>query len=830
MTGFVFLSLGACVRKLLVLLLLAMALLGIGAAGAVEVTVTVKPDGSFEPQWVRIRDGDTVAWRLPIPGLPPGTIGKTFTTHAIIPVRPTLQPQQVPGLDICADYKRYDPGDPNEFTGPMPAGASGIFALGPMGSGAMWSGFEEKSGRRDCDACKADKTLELEVQTEAGVRCLCETGEPYATMKDTWQDPDITGVLIRMEWNAVHTGPGRFDWTALDREIGRAVGNGKLYSLVFRAGKHGTPDWIFHPEIDMPSPGAPTRQRLPAVRRLHFKDGGSNLEADRCGSDMDLGSPADEAYRRYYFELLREVAEHVKTKNAWYRALASIKPSGMNLFTDENRLPKRCETASDCPCNTETWATAAEVGYTPTKLREFYQKQMEVLAESYPGKDMSYMLIQDGFPQVNDSRQYLGQPGLDIWDAEDIKARGGNPCEFPPKGTLPSGAQQTECVLQDGASTYGTRFVVQHNALKPQCGDNDNDGIEDCRPNRWTRQAGSDGQIVGFQTTNATNGVDSPEHLEAALQNGYCDSQATFFEIYEQRLWEIRKTRSDGVLDAHARTPAGCVLPGGPRTLGDWDNLLHIRRRERGVTLKLPDAFPTVHRHQFTRTLKTNEEQRFTYVNGHQCGEGSTPKYGVVAILAQPWVVTTQSAAAHITPVSGFDVLGPSHKPIPATVSSQSRVTSDKRIALSGISLGEDEEVPCSLSLSFQDLPGQPNINASLPLTTTLSGSGACRPAAASTRTAAFTAPHFVRGISVCTSGTIPQVRGIRIDAATVNKDGTVSKAAEPSKTVTLGGCDSWQPARNCPTDHIAVGVRAYFTAAGGFTGLALQCKALDAR
>ena len=73
-------------------------------------------------------------------------------------------------------------------------------------------------------------------------------------------------------------------------------------------------------------------------------------------------------------------------------------------------------------------------------------------------------------------------------------------------------------------------------------------------------------------------------------------------------------------------------------------------------------------------------------------------------------------------------------------------------------------------------------------------------------------------------------MRGIRIDAVNVNKDGTVTNAAEPSKTVTLGGCSSWQPARNCPTGEIGVGIKAYFTASGGFTGLALQCKALEAR
>ena len=414
---FGFVSPHTCSRKLLAALLLAIVLAGVGTAAAVEINVTVKPDGSFDPQWVRIRDGDTVAWRFPIPGLPPRTILNTVTTRAIIPVRPALRPQQVPSMDICTDYKPYDPADPNEFIGPMPQAASGIFTLGPLGMDAMWPGFEEKTGARNCDACKQDKTLELEIETQAGIRCLCETGEPYATMKDTWQDPDITGVFIRLDWSAVHTGPGQFNWDVLDREIGRAVRNGKLYSLGFRAGEAGTPDWIFHPTIDVPATGQAARQLLTAVKRLCFVDSDDPV-AGHCGSDMSLGSPSDEAYRTYHFALLRAVAAHIKEKNAWYRALAYVKPSGMNLFTAENRLPIHCVTG--CPCSTKTWADG---DYTPKKLREFYREQMNVLAEAFPGKDMSYQLIQDGFPKVNDFGEYLGQPGLDLWDAEDVKNR-----------------------------------------------------------------------------------------------------------------------------------------------------------------------------------------------------------------------------------------------------------------------------------------------------------------------------------------------------------------------------------------------------------------------
>ena len=44
-------------------------------------------------------------------------------------------------------------------------------------------------------------------------------------------------------------GPGTadasFDFTILDREVGKAVKNGKLYSLAIKAGDDGTPAWLF---------------------------------------------------------------------------------------------------------------------------------------------------------------------------------------------------------------------------------------------------------------------------------------------------------------------------------------------------------------------------------------------------------------------------------------------------------------------------------------------------------------------------------------------------------------------------------------------------------
>jgi hypothetical protein len=537
-------------------------------------TVIVKPDGSFEPKWTYIHDGDTVKWQF------------SARSDAIIPVNP------IDSLTVsCSAYKPYDPTDPNEFTGPMSRAASGIFTLGPDGPGFVIDTVGAAN-----PSCNPNNAIAWH-----GNLYLCETGRPYASMNWTWQNPNITGVFIRLRWDETNPAPGVYDWTAMDREIEKAVRSGKVYSLTFKAGSGGTPRWIFDPAIA----GANV------VKRLTFRDTGDEDEPG-CGVVMDLGSPADPNYRKFYFDLWKAAAQRIRERNAWYRALAYVKPSGANLISDENRLPKNCEI--NCPiCNPQVWAEQGN--YTPTALYSFYSEQTALLATEFPDKDMSYMLIQAGFPRVNDNGEYK------------------EPLTTP----LPEGTEQTEKILFQGQREHGLRFVVQHNGLgqKPQdrtpplapC---PNEGIHPAVgpfegagsgcPNKWVLEAGERGQVTGFQTNNA-KGVATPVELESTLQNAWDNSDGIFVEIYEQLFWKAEV--AGPVLDPNA----------SGRTTADWANLFHERRR-RDWGAKLGDPFPLTHRHAFKRTINSRTaNQLFYYVNPSKCGAGNTANFGAIVIL-----------------------------------------------------------------------------------------------------------------------------------------------------------------------------------------------------
>jgi hypothetical protein len=516
-------------------------------------TVEVNADGTFSPAETWIHDGDTVKWVF------------HDRTDTIIPVN------RSPAGKIS--HRPYVPGDPNEFTGPMPFAPSGVFTLGPDGRGFEITTRDELgrgrgSGRRGPRQTRGEE----EIVARVGDRLLTRTGAPYASMDWTWAQPGISGVYIRVRWNTVHRGPDDFDWTVMDREIEKAVRHGKLYSLSFKAGREGTPEWIFRE----------------GVKRLTFQDGGSQLEDGKCGVIMDLGSPADPNYRKHYFALLNAAAKHIRERNAWYRALAYIKPSGANLHTAENRLPNRCNRDDGCVCNPEVWAR--EGGYTPRALYEFYSEQTGLLAKEFPGKAMSYMLIQAGFPRVGNDGKYEGQPGTRLSE-------------------LPTGIEQTEHVLAQGRREHGIRFVVQHNALSP--GE---------RINPWVRGAGDTGSLTGLQTTNVRV-VNNPKAVEGALRNAWENSNAVFVEIYEERFWEAQ--RAGPGLDSAAAVP---------RTVGDWTERFHERRRNDWPNL--PDPFPISHSHTFKRTIGPSEgQQLFYYVNGSKYGNMPTAGHGVIGLL-----------------------------------------------------------------------------------------------------------------------------------------------------------------------------------------------------
>jgi hypothetical protein len=538
---------------------------GMSSLSAATVTVKVNPDGSFSPSVVTIASGDTVEWTLTGPG------------DSIIPVN-----WDGVSSGVCSAVKPYSASDPNDLTGPMPLAVSGIFSLSPIDLG-----LTVLPASSTCAGGQPPAGV-------AGSQMLCHGGLPGATMDATWQDPSLTGVFIRLLWKDVQIAPGTadssFDFTILDREVSKAVKNGKVYSLAIRAGDDGTPSWLF-------SNG---------VTPLQLQDSGDDTEG--CGTRMTLGTPTEITYQNHYFDLLRKVAAHIKSRADWYRALAYIKPSGANLLTHENRLPKRC--SAGCICNPQVFA---QRGYTPSALYAFYQAQTNLLASEFPNKTMVYALIQDGFPRVNNSGGY---------ETSDGSSSG---------GVLPGGTEQTQTILNNGQAAHGLKFAVAHNGLQIKKTDNCLNNINGLGcPNKWVLQEGLEGQVTGWQTVNSEK-VSNPADVESALQNALSNSQGVYVELYEERFWEA----------VHQPNKFLDPLASG-RTMAQWATAFHNRRRSLFPTLG--DPFPPTYRHTFTRTQSTGN-QIFYYIHGSKCGIG--PSAAGAVVILPPGGTPARHRAAH---------------------------------------------------------------------------------------------------------------------------------------------------------------------------------------
>jgi hypothetical protein len=501
--------------------------------------VTINSDGTFDPPVLHIRDGDVVTWHF------------FDRTNAIIPVtRPVPDlPIAVPARTSGLVPKPYfaNSVDPNGFAGPMPIAPGGIFALNPNPGDP---GLAESPS-----ACGG-----FENRGQVGGLRLCASAAGGAVMDATWNDPSITGVFLRLAWNDVNPQDGVYDWSALDLEIDKAVAHGKLYSVSVEAGADGTPDWIF--SSGWYPVGHPRTGR---VRRLTLQDQSSQPEhPERCGVEMDLGSPTDSEYAAYYFAMLRELATHLKQRVDRYRALAYIKPSGANLFTAENRLPSTCDPlAIGCICNTQVWSAA---GYTSTELIRYYADQLDLLERDFPNKVMSYALIQAGFPLVSEYGDYAINTEVSppVWSA--------------PPAAIAFDAQ-TSAVIQDGVDDHASRFAVQHNGLQPVPALVPGETCPTATgcPNKWV--TGSGATYTGFQTQNIRE-ISSSALLDAALVNAKVNSTATFIEVFEERVWEARTV--GGPLVPIIRGPGvsanATAVVAAPRTLADWDAYYRERR------------------------------------------------------------------------------------------------------------------------------------------------------------------------------------------------------------------------------------------------------------
>ncbi len=378
-----------------------------------------------------------------------------------------------------------------------------------------------------------------------------------------WDEPGFSCVYLRLEWDRVQPDPETFEWAELDGWMNAAVSSGKYFGVSVKAGQSSTPRWLFDPRLG-------SRACVP-------------IDFEVPNGTMRMGLPWDANYQGWYFGMTRALARHIRSNNGWWQRLSSVRVSGANYHSSEARVPNRergqptmkggvVRRPPIVPCVADrvVWERA---GYTPEKIYAFYREQRNVLLESFPGKDICFQLIQDGWPHAN---------------ADDPSNR-------------PVLTEQAQRIIREGRAHIGNRWIVQHlgilptpdgefpatgwhpiTAIKPR-----GDGPGQFRwagsgfPNSWALEAGIDGSPTAWQTMNTVKA----REVESAIENAWCHSDGIWIEVYPETVQHAYEAGSVPL------SPGGC-------TIAQWTDKFYRWRMDCWGE-EMGDPFPGFLRHTF---------------------------------------------------------------------------------------------------------------------------------------------------------------------------------------------------------------------------------------
>ncbi|MFO1330732.1 MAG: hypothetical protein U1F56_25550 [Rubrivivax sp.] len=354
------------------------------------------------------------------------------------------------------------PQQANAFWGPPRSYPAGVYA---MSVSADDCGFVERSS-----ACVSpnEVTLRQVARADGTVDRLCmptpslmnpanptrplhdpprpnPACNPGAILDSTWADPGVQGVFVRLSWKELQPdGPGRYDWTMIDRALAQAVRHGKQVTLGLRTGGNSIPGWVF----------TSGHAQLGPALLLRLRDWGTGPDGQpdgNCGIETLHASPSDAAFKALFLQALSDLAAHVREDARRFAMVAGVKVTGLGQHTLENRLPKRCNIAlrdpsrgdtgtqgrivsmdsrslaapifeskyldpanpatgrirdvSLCVCNPQLLAAA---GYKPSTVAAFYDEVEATLRAGFGHKQMIFMNISDGFPRVGEAGRFEG--------------------------------------------------------------------------------------------------------------------------------------------------------------------------------------------------------------------------------------------------------------------------------------------------------------------------------------------------------------------------------------------------------------------------------------
>jgi hypothetical protein len=299
---------------------------------------------------------------------------------------------------------------------------------------------------------------------------------------DAYTLPEVSGVYLRLPWNAIEPVPGHFQWDIADNEVKQAVQAGKHISIALLAG-HVAPTWL--------------EQR--GVKMLTFT---VEQGMQHACNEVRLPRPWDPQFEDSYIDAVNALAAHLHALPGAYQAVRIVKLGPISQLTEElripmTRLPGRANAVSHACSDTAT-QTWIDAGYRPELIVAAWTKIAEAIGKAFPDKLLALDILErNDFPKI----------GVGGEDDPDVKAS----------------------IIKAGLARFSGRFSVQW------------DGLTATIDAPVTVSAGRQGAITGF-STNTFRGLDgagcnpSRQNFEAGKGAGMPCDAAGFQAILEHAL------------------------------------------------------------------------------------------------------------------------------------------------------------------------------------------------------------------------------------------------------------------------------------------------------
>lgn len=309
----------------------------------------------------------------------------------------------------------------------------------------------------------------------------------------------VDGAALVIEWNLIEPKPDVYDWTHLDRWIEKVMAAGKKLSIGVTAGMFA-PEWLY--DIGVPK------------NSFRFN---RNNRGIAC-SLLSQPSPWDPTYLKEYGKMIDALAAHLRGLSvagqppaAAWNALQVVKLSGINVSTEELRLPANAP--DDGPCEQSDAVTIwAKAGFLPEKIVSAWMKIAAATERAFPGKLLSVGIIPRGaFPPIDDAGEIYARAKK---DPDRLTAR----------------------IVDKAVDIYGGRLLVTWNALSqlrklPQ----------------EVLDAGSRGAKIGWQMNNFLGLMEGSGCIYKPFTIKPCESLQDFQAILENGI-----SNGGGYIEVHA--------------------------------------------------------------------------------------------------------------------------------------------------------------------------------------------------------------------------------------------------------------------------------------